>query len=60
MTEKPAKKVIRRPERATMAPKESISKVQKAVAYWLKQNLPTKKTKFLHSHEVSFFSGIKV
>jgi hypothetical protein len=39
-------------EKAAMTPQAPISKQEKAVAHWLKRNLPTKKTKFLHSHEV--------
>lgn len=46
-------------EKATMAPQAPMTKLEKEVTHWLKRNLATKKTKFLHSHEVSFFSGIK-
>ena len=40
-----------------MTPKDPLSKEQKAVAKWLRGNVPTKKTKFMHSHVVEYFSG---
>jgi len=40
-----------------MTPKDPISKEQKAVTNWLRRNVPTKKTKFMHSHVVEYFSG---
>lgn len=58
MTEKVSKKK-KKDEKAGMAPSTPITKLQKKVTHWLRRNLPTKKTKFLHSHEVSFFSGTK-
>ena len=39
------------------SPKEEISKEQKAVATWLRRNVPTKTTKFMHSHKVEYFIG---
>ena len=40
-----------------MTPKDPITKDQKAVAKWLRRNVPTKNTKFMHSHKVDYFSG---
>jgi len=40
-----------------MTPKEPMSKDQKAVAKWLRRNVPTKNTKFMHSHKVDYFTG---
>ena len=40
-----------------MTPKDPISKEQKSVAKWLRRNVPTKKTKFMHSHVVEYFTG---
>jgi len=40
-----------------MTPKDPVSKEQKAVATWLRRNVPTKTTKFMHSHKVEYFSG---
>ena len=40
-----------------MTPQEPISKEQKSVAKWLRRNVPTKKTKFMHSHVVEYFTG---
>ena len=40
-----------------MTPKDPISKDQKAVAKWLRRNVPTKNTKFMHSHKVDYFTG---
>jgi len=39
--------------------KEQLSKLQKQVVHWLKKNVPTKKTKFMHSHVVEYFSAAK-
>jgi hypothetical protein len=35
------------------------TKSEKAVIHWVRRNVPTKKTKFLHSHVVEYFSGLK-
>lgn len=40
-----------------MTPKDPLTKEQKAVATWLRRNVPTKKTKFMHSHSVEYFLG---
>ena len=40
-----------------MTPKDPITKDQKAVAKWLRRNVPTKNTKFMHSHKVDYFTG---
>jgi len=42
-----------------MTPKDPLSPEQTAVAKWLRRNVPTKKTKFMHSHTVEFFVGSK-
>ena len=39
--------------------KEELTKLQKSVVNWLKKNVPTKKTKFEHSHVVEYFSAAK-
>jgi len=39
--------------------KEQMTKLQKSVVNWLKKNVPTKKTKFMHSHVVEYFSSAK-
>ena len=39
--------------------KEQMTKQQKSVVSWLKKNVPTKKTKFMHSHVVEYFSSSK-
>jgi translocation protein SEC62 len=44
---------------AMMNPKEPMDKFHRAVTDWLKRNVPTKKTKFLHSHVVDYFIGRK-
>merc|ERR1711933_667972 len=36
-----------------------MTKEQKEVTHWMKENVPTKKTKFLQSHIVEYFSGSK-
>ena len=46
-------------EKLSMNPKVPMSKEQKEVTHWLKENVPTKKTKFLQSHIVNYFSGSK-
>ena len=42
-----------------MNPKVPMTGEQKAVTDWLKANVATKKTKFLHSHVVEYFCGNK-
>ena len=42
-----------------MTPKDPLTPDQKAVAKWLRRNVPTKKTKFMHSHTVEYFAGYK-
>lgn len=39
--------------------KEQMTKQQKSVVNWLKKNVPSKKTKFMHSHVVEYFSAAK-
>jgi len=39
--------------------KEKPTKQQKAVTSWMRKNIPTKKTKFMHSHVVNYFLGTK-
>ena len=46
-------------EKLSMNPKTPMTAEQKAVTDWLKANVPTKKTKFLHSHVVEYFCGNK-
>ena len=46
-------------EKLSMNPKTPMTKEHKAVTHWMKENLPTKKTKFLHSHVVDYFTGSK-
>lgn len=43
----------------TMTPAEPISKLQKKVTDWLRKNVPTKRTKFLHAHVVEYFVAAK-
>jgi len=38
---------------------EKMTKLQKKVTSWLRKNVPTKKTKFMHSHVVNYFVGSK-
>jgi len=38
---------------------EQLSKLQKSVVSWLKKNVPVKKTKFMHSHVVQYFTAGK-
>lgn len=35
------------------------SKLEKKIIHWVRRNVPTKKTKFLHSHVVEYFAGVK-
>ena len=46
-------------EKLSMNPRTPMTKEQKEVTDWLKTNVPTKKTKFLHSHVVEYFCGNK-
>ena len=46
-------------EKVNMNPKDPMTKIQKQVTAWLKDNVPTKRTKFLYSHVVDYFSGKK-
>jgi translocation protein SEC62 len=46
-------------EKRSMKMREPMTKIQKEVTDWMKQNIPTKKTKFLHSHLVNYFIGSK-
>jgi translocation protein SEC62 len=46
-------------EKVPMNPTEPMSKFQRAVTDWLKRSVPTKKTRFLHSHMVDYFIGRK-
>jgi len=39
--------------------KEKLTKLQQSVVNWLRKNVPTKKTKFEHSHVVEYFSAGK-
>jgi len=39
--------------------KEQLTKQQKSVVNWLKKHVPTKKTKFMHSHVVEYFTSCK-
>ena len=38
---------------------DPLTKVQKSINHWLRRNVPTKKTKFMHSHVVEYFLGSK-
>lgn len=38
---------------------DKITKEQKNVRSWLRKNIPTKKTKFMHSHAVNYFVASK-
>jgi len=46
-------------EKLSMNPKTPMTKEQREVTHWLKEHVPTKKTKFLHSHVVDYFCGSK-
>merc|ERR1712058_78999 len=39
--------------------KEKLTELQQSVVNWLRKNVPTKKTKFEHSHVVEYFSAGK-
>merc|ERR1739838_133794 len=53
------KQAAKKLEKLPMNPKTPMTKEQREVTDWLKKNVPTKKTKFLHSHVVDYFSGTK-
>jgi len=59
MSERQKRKKAKELEKASMSPKEPPTKLQKSVTHWLRKNVPTKKTKFLHAHEVEFFTASK-
>merc|ERR1712079_732042 len=59
MSERQKRKKAKELEKASMTPKEPPSKLQKAVTHWLRKNVPTKKTKFLHAHVVEYFAASK-
>merc|ERR1712029_1069234 len=46
-------------EKLSMNPKTPMTKEHKEVTHWMKENVPTKKAKFLHSHVVDYFTGSK-
>ena len=48
---------LKKMAKATMHPKKAMSRDQKEITAWLKENVPTKKTKFLHTHVVEYFIG---
>merc|ERR1711936_26998 len=53
------KSATKKLEKLSMNPKTPMTKEQKEVTDWLKCNVPTKRTKFLHSHVVEYFCGNK-
>ena len=55
----PKERKIRGAKADKMTPKDPLTAEQKAVAKWLRRNVPTKKTKFMHSHTVEYFAGYK-
>ena len=59
MSERQKRKKAKELEKASMTPKEPPTKLQKAVTHWLRKNVPTKKTKFLHAHVVEYFAASK-
>ena len=60
MTEKKKSSIVnKRLEKLSMNPKTPMTKEHKDVTHWMKENIPTKKTKFLHSHVVEYFTGSK-
>ena len=59
MSERQKRKKAKELEKASMSPKEPPTKLQKAVTHWLRKNVPTKKTKFLHAHIVEYFVASK-
>jgi len=36
-----------------------LTKEEKKIIHWVRNNVDTKKTKFLHSHKVEYFTGLK-
>ena len=50
---------VKKLEKQPMNVKTPLSKQQKEVLDWMRVNIPTKKTKFLHSHKVDYFIGSK-
>ena len=59
MSERQKRKKAKELEKASMSPKEPPTKLQKSVTHWLRKNVATKKTKFLHAHVVEYFSASK-
>ena len=59
MSERQKRKKAKELEKASMTPKEPPTKLQKSVTHWLRKNVPTKKTKFLHAHVVEYFAASK-
>ena len=57
MTDRNAKKV--KSKASSMTQKEPPTKLEQSIIHWVKRNVPVKKTKFLHSHVVEYFSGSK-
>eukprot|EP00095_Tigriopus_kingsejongensis_P011171 snap_masked-scaffold259_size234575-processed-gene-1.13 protein:Tk11171 transcript:snap_masked-scaffold259_size234575-processed-gene-1.13-mRNA-1 annotation:"translocation protein sec62" len=53
------KKAARRGTKDSMSPDQPPTKLEKSIIHWVRRNVPTKKTKFLHSHVVEYFSGAK-
>jgi len=41
------------------AEEETLDKVQKNILHWLRKNVPVKKTKFMHSHIVEYFTSAR-
>ena len=59
MSERQKRKKAKELEKASMSPKVPPTKLQKSVTHWLRKNVPTKKTKFLHAHVVEYFAASK-
>ena len=59
MSERQKRKKAKEQEKMSMTPKDPPTKLQKAVTHWLRRNVPTKKTKFLHAHVVDYFVAQK-
>lgn len=59
MSERQKRKKAKEQEKMSMSPKDPPTKLQKAVTHWLRRNVPTKKTKFLHAHVVDYFVAQK-
>ena len=59
MSERQKRKKAKELEKASMTPKEPPTKLQKSITHWLRKNVPTKKTKFLHAHVVEYFAASK-